>query len=104
MRVFACPGVGVRAVGHRQPRSYGVRDGGCRYGSWWYPEVVVDGVTGYLVPYDPAKADDPDAVAAFEDGRGNQDQLDGQSGEGSGVRTGGTAALHRGVRLVQDRR
>ena len=30
------------------------------------PEVVVDGVTGYLVPYDPAKADDPDTVAAFE--------------------------------------
>ena len=23
------------------------------------PEVVVDGVTGYLVPYDPATADDP---------------------------------------------
>jgi starch synthase len=32
------------------------------------PEVVVDGETGYLVPYDPAKADDPDAVAAFEAG------------------------------------
>jgi len=30
------------------------------------PEVVVDGVTGYLVPYDPAEADDPAAVAAFE--------------------------------------
>jgi len=30
------------------------------------PEVVVDGVTGYLVPYDPAQADDPAAVAAFE--------------------------------------
>ena len=25
------------------------------------PEVVVDGVTGYLVPYDPAQADDPDS-------------------------------------------
>ena len=32
------------------------------------PEVVVDGVTGYLVPYDPAKADDPVAVAEFEEG------------------------------------
>jgi starch synthase len=32
------------------------------------PEVVVDGVTGYLVPYDPAKADDPAAVAEFEEG------------------------------------
>ena len=27
----------------------------------------MDGVTGYLVPYDPAQADDPGAVAAFED-------------------------------------
>ena len=32
------------------------------------PEVVVDGETGYLVPYDPAKADDPAAVAEFEQG------------------------------------
>jgi alpha-maltose-1-phosphate synthase len=32
------------------------------------PEVVVDGETGYLVPYDPARADDPAAVAAFEEG------------------------------------
>jgi alpha-maltose-1-phosphate synthase len=32
------------------------------------PEVVVDGVTGYLVPYDPAKAEDPAAVAEFEEG------------------------------------
>lgn len=30
------------------------------------PEVVVDGETGLLVPYDPKRADDPDAVAAFE--------------------------------------
>jgi starch synthase len=30
------------------------------------PEVVVDGETGYLVPYDPARADDPEFVAAFE--------------------------------------
>jgi starch synthase len=30
------------------------------------PEVVVDGETGLLVPYDPAKADDPEAVQAFE--------------------------------------
>ncbi len=32
------------------------------------PEVVVDGETGYLVPYDPAQADDPAAIAAFEQG------------------------------------
>jgi alpha-maltose-1-phosphate synthase len=32
------------------------------------PEVVVDGETGYLVPYDPARADDPGAVAEFEAG------------------------------------
>ena len=31
------------------------------------PEVVVDGETGYLVPYDPAQAGDPAAVAAFEE-------------------------------------
>ena len=30
------------------------------------PEVVVDGETGYLVAYDPAKAGDPEFVAAFE--------------------------------------
>ncbi len=30
------------------------------------PEVVVDGETGLLVPYDPARASDPDFVAAFE--------------------------------------
>lgn len=30
------------------------------------PEVVVDGETGMLVDYDPAMADDPAAVAAFE--------------------------------------
>ena len=32
------------------------------------PEVVVDGETGYLVPYDPTRADDPAAVAEFEAG------------------------------------
>jgi starch synthase len=32
------------------------------------PEVVVDGETGYLVPYDPAQADDPKAIATFEEG------------------------------------
>jgi alpha-maltose-1-phosphate synthase len=32
------------------------------------PEVVVDGETGYLVPYDPGQADDPAAVAEFEAG------------------------------------
>ena len=31
------------------------------------PEVVVDGETGYLVPYDPAQADDPAAIAGFEE-------------------------------------
>jgi alpha-maltose-1-phosphate synthase len=32
------------------------------------PEVVVDGETGYLVPYDPARAEDPAALAEFEAG------------------------------------
>ncbi|MFW6597168.1 glycogen synthase [Propionibacteriaceae bacterium Y2011] len=31
------------------------------------PEVVVDGETGRLVPYDPARADDPAYVTAFEE-------------------------------------
>jgi starch synthase len=31
------------------------------------PEVVVDGETGYLVPYDPARADDPEMITAFEE-------------------------------------
>ena len=31
------------------------------------PEVVVDGETGYLVPYDPAQADDPAFVKSFEE-------------------------------------
>ena len=30
------------------------------------PEVVVDGETGLLVPYDPSRASDPEFVAAFE--------------------------------------
>ena len=30
------------------------------------PEVVVDGETGLLVPYDPARAGDPEFVSAFE--------------------------------------
>ena len=30
------------------------------------PEVVVDGETGFLVPYDPVRADDPEFVASFE--------------------------------------
>ena len=30
------------------------------------PEVVVDGQTGYLVQYDPARADDPEFVRGFE--------------------------------------
>lgn len=30
------------------------------------PEVVVDGETGLLVPYDPKQASDPDYIAAFE--------------------------------------
>lgn len=30
------------------------------------PEVVVDGETGLLVPYDPKRADDPEFISAFE--------------------------------------
>ncbi|MGO1489246.1 MAG: glycosyltransferase, partial [Arachnia sp.] len=31
------------------------------------PEVVVDGETGLLVPYDPSRAGDPEFVSSFED-------------------------------------
>ncbi len=51
------------------------------------PEVVVDGETGYLVPYDPAQADDPAAIAEFEEGLADQDQLaDRGPGPGAAVR------------------
>ena len=69
------------------------------------PEVVVDGVTGYLVPYDPAQADDPEAIAAFEEEfatKINALTTDPEKAREFGL--AGTAALHRGVRLVQDRR
>jgi alpha-maltose-1-phosphate synthase len=36
------------------------------------PEVVVDGETGYLVPYDPAQAGDPAFIAAFEEDLANK--------------------------------
>ena len=69
------------------------------------PEVVVDGETGYLVPYDPAQADDPAAVAEFEAGLAEQDQpADRRPGAGQPLRQGRAAALHRRVQLGQDRR
>ena len=72
------------------------------------PEVVVDGVSGYLVPYDPAQAEDPEAVAAFEEGlatKVNSLTADpDKAREGASVRGGRAAALHRRVQLVQDRR
>jgi len=36
------------------------------------PEVVVDGETGILVPYDPKQAGDPAFVSAFEAGFAEQ--------------------------------
>jgi alpha-maltose-1-phosphate synthase len=36
------------------------------------PEVVVDEETGYLVPYDPGRAEDPAALAEFEAGLANK--------------------------------
>ena len=68
------------------------------------PEVVVDGETGYLVPYDPAQADDPAVIAAFEGEPRDQDQrADRRSGPGPAVRAGRTAAVHRRIQLGQDR-
>ena len=50
------------------------------------PEVVVDGETGYLVPYDPAQADDPAVVAEFEDGLAAKiNQLTADPGPGRGT-------------------
>ncbi len=68
------------------------------------PEVVVDGETGYLVPYDPAQADDPAAMAEFEEDLAAKiNSLTARSGQGRGVRPGRPAALHRRVQLGQDR-
>ena len=69
------------------------------------PEVVVDGETGYLVPYDPARADDPAAVAAFEEGLATKiNSLTSDPEKARSVRPRRTPALHRRVRLGQDRR
>ena len=69
------------------------------------PEVVVDGETGYLVPYDPSKADDPGRGHRVRAGSGDQDQrADPGPGSGGGLRQGRPAALHRRVLLGQDRR
>ena len=58
------------------------------------PEVVVDGETGYLVPYDPAQADDPAAIAAFEEGLGREDQFPDR-GPGEGSRSSDCAGRQR---------
>ena len=68
------------------------------------PEVVVDGETGYLVPYDPDQADDPAAIAAFEGDFADQDQrADRRSRPRPAVRAGRPAAVHRRIQLGQDR-
>ena len=59
------------------------------------PEVVVDGETGYLVPYDPAQADDPAAIAEFEQDLADQDQRADpriRTGRGSSAGPAGSAA------------
>ena len=69
------------------------------------PEVVVEGETGYLVPYDPAQADDPVAVAEFERGLADKiNELTRDPAKATAFRPGRSAALHRRVQLVQDRR
>ena len=69
------------------------------------PEVVVDGETGYLVPYDPAQAGDPAVRRRVRGRHRDQDQLaDRRPGQGRAVRPGRSAALHRRVQLGQDRR
>ena len=69
------------------------------------PEVVVDGETGYLVPYDPAKADDPAAVAEFEQELADKiNSLTADPELAAAFGAGRPAALHRRVQLGQDRR
>ena len=57
------------------------------------PEVVVDGETGYLVPYDPARADDPAAVTEFE--RGLADKINSLTADPERARQFGLAGRQR---------
>ena len=69
------------------------------------PEVVVDGETGYLVPYDPAQADDPAFVAGFEaDLAAKINSLTADRAKATAFGLAGRATVHRRVRLGQDRR
>ncbi len=57
------------------------------------PEVVVEGETGYLVPYDPALADDPAAVSEFE--RGLADKINELTRDPEKAKTFGEAGRRR---------
>jgi alpha-maltose-1-phosphate synthase len=57
------------------------------------PEVVVEGETGYLVPYDPDQAGDPAAVAEFE--RGIADKINELTRDPAKARAFGLAGRQR---------
>ena len=63
--VFACPSV-YEPLGIVNLEAMACETAVVASGVGGIPEVVVDGETGYLVPYDPAQADDPAAITAFE--------------------------------------
>lgn len=64
--VFACPSI-YEPLGIVNLEAMATRTAVVASAVGGIPEVVNDGETGLLVPYDPSRADDPAYVAAFED-------------------------------------
>jgi starch synthase len=63
--VFACPSI-YEPLGIVNLEAMACETAVVASGVGGIPEVVVEGETGLLVPYDPEQADDPAYVAAFE--------------------------------------